>query len=50
MKYKLTKELSLKLQGKPEYEEAIKMIAKRKTDPYSVAEKLITEFLFSESR
>ena len=50
MKYKLTQELSLKLQGKPEYEKAIKLIAKRKTDPYSVAEKLIAEFLFSESR
>jgi LAO/AO transport system kinase len=50
MKYKLTKELSKKLQGKPEYEEAIKQIAKRKQDPYSVAEKLIAEFLFSESR
>lgn len=50
MKYKLTRELSLKLQGKPEYEKAIKMIAKREKDPYSVAEKLIAEFLFSETR
>ena len=50
MKYKLTQELSLKLQGKPEYEEAIKLIAKRKKDPYTVAEQLITEFLFSEIR
>ncbi len=50
MKYKLTQELSLKLQGKPEYEKAIKLIAKRETDPYTVAEKLIAEFLFSESR
>ncbi|MGY5853013.1 MAG: methylmalonyl Co-A mutase-associated GTPase MeaB [Candidatus Thorarchaeota archaeon] len=50
MKYKLTQELSLKLQGKPEYEEAIKQIAKRKKDPYTVAEQLITEFLFSEIR
>ena len=50
MKYKLTQELSQKLQGKPEYEEAIKLIAKRKKDPYTVAEQLITEFLFSESR
>ena len=50
MKYKLTKELSLKLQGQPEYEKAIEMIAKREKDPYSVAEKLIAEFLFSESR
>lgn len=50
MKYKLTRELSLKLQGKPEYEKAIKLIAKREMDPYTVAEQLITEFLFSESR
>jgi len=50
MKYKLTKELSQKLKGKPEYEKAIKLIAKRKQDPYTVAEKLIAEFLFSETR
>ena len=50
MKYKLTKELSQKLQDKPEYENAIKMIAKRKQDPYTVAEELIAEFLFSETR
>jgi len=50
MKYKLTQELSLKLQGKPEYEKAIELIAKREKDPYTVAEKLIAEFLFSESR
>ena len=50
MRYKLTQELSLKLQGKPEYEKAIEQIAKRKKDPYTVAEKLIAEFLFSESR
>ena len=50
MKYKLTQELSLKLQGQPEYEKAIEQIAKRKKDPYTVAEKLIAEFLFSESR
>jgi LAO/AO transport system kinase len=50
MKYKLTQELSLKLQGKPEYEKAIELIAKREMDPYTVAEKLIAEFLFSETR
>ena len=50
MKYKLTQELSQKLQGKPEYEEAIRMIAARKKDPYTVAEQLIAEFLFSEIR
>jgi LAO/AO transport system kinase len=50
MKYKLTQELSLKLRGKPEYENAIKLIAKREKDPYTVAEELITEFLFSEVR
>ena len=50
MKYKLTQELSQKLQGQPEYEKAIERIAKRKQDPYTVAEQLIAEFLFSESR
>ncbi|MFW9957986.1 MAG: methylmalonyl Co-A mutase-associated GTPase MeaB [Candidatus Odinarchaeota archaeon] len=50
MKYKLTQELSHKLQGKPEYEKAIRMIAERKKDPYTVAEQLIAEFLLSEIR
>jgi LAO/AO transport system kinase len=50
MKYKLTRELYQKLEGQPEYEAAIKKIASRKEDPYSVAERLIAEFLFSESR
>ncbi|MHA2320822.1 MAG: methylmalonyl Co-A mutase-associated GTPase MeaB [Candidatus Thorarchaeota archaeon] len=46
----LTRELYQKLEGQPEYEAAIKKIATRKEDPYSVAERLIAEFLFSESR
>lgn len=50
MKYKLTQELSQKLQGRPEYEKAIRLIAARKKDPYTVAEQLIAEFLFSEVR
>jgi LAO/AO transport system kinase len=50
MSYKLTRELYQKLEGQPEYEAAIKKIASRKEDPYSVAERLIAEFLFSESR
>ena len=50
MKYKLTQELYQKLEGQPEYEAAIKKIAKRKEDPYTLAEKLIADFLFSESR
>jgi LAO/AO transport system kinase len=50
MRYKLTQELYQKLEGKPEYEAAIKKIAARKEDPYSLAERLIAEFLFSESR
>ncbi|MFW9908911.1 MAG: methylmalonyl Co-A mutase-associated GTPase MeaB [Candidatus Thorarchaeota archaeon] len=45
MKYKLTKELLGSLRGSPEYEEAIRKIAQRKEDPYTVAERLITEFL-----
>lgn len=50
MRYKLTRELYQKLEGRPEYEAAIKKIASRKEDPYTVAERLIAEFLFSESR
>ena len=50
MKFKLTQELLQKLQGKPEYEQAIRRIARREEDPYSVAERLIAEFLFKESR
>jgi LAO/AO transport system kinase len=50
MKYKLTRELLAKLQGRPEYEEAIRKIAKRIDDPYSVAELLITKFLFETSQ
>lgn len=50
MKYKLTQELCQKLEGQPEYEAAIKKIAERKEDPYTLAERLIAEFLFSESR
>ena len=50
MRYKLTQELYQKLEGQPEYEAAIKKIAERKKDPYTMAEQLIAEFLFSESR
>ncbi|MHA2234577.1 MAG: methylmalonyl Co-A mutase-associated GTPase MeaB [Candidatus Thorarchaeota archaeon] len=50
IRYKLTQELYQKLEGKPEYEAAIKKIAERKQDPYTLAEQLIAEFLFSESR
>ena len=50
MRYKLTQELYQKLEGRPEYEAAIKKIAERKKDPYTMAEQLIAEFLFSESR
>ncbi len=45
MEYKLTKELLNSLRGSPEYEAAIKKIAARKEDPYSVAEEMITKFL-----
>ncbi len=45
MEYKLTQELLSSLRGSPEYEEAIKKIAQRKDDPYSVAQRLIAEFL-----
>lgn len=50
MEYKLTRELLTKLQGRPEYEEAIQKIAKRTDDPYSVAERLISKFLFEASQ
>ena len=50
MRHKLTQELYQKLEGKPEYEAAIKKIAARKEDPYSLAERLIAEFLYRESR
>jgi LAO/AO transport system kinase len=45
MEYKLTLELLTKLRGSPEYERAIKKIASRTEDPYTVAERLITKFL-----
>ncbi|MGY5860808.1 MAG: methylmalonyl Co-A mutase-associated GTPase MeaB [Candidatus Thorarchaeota archaeon] len=47
MEYKLTKELFTRLRGTPEYEHAIKKIAGRSDDPYSVAERLIADFLTS---
>lgn len=45
MKYKLTRELLMKLQGTEEFERAIQMIADRKADPYTIAERLILDFL-----
>jgi len=50
MEYRLTQELLSRLQGRPEYEEAIRKIAKRDDDPYTVAQRLIAEFLASFSR
>lgn len=47
MEYKLTNELFTRLRGTPEYEQAIKKIAGRNDDPYSVAERLIADFLTS---
>lgn len=47
MEYKLTRELFTRLRGTPEYEQAIKKIAGRDDDPYSVAERLIAGFLIS---
>ncbi|NOR38300.1 MAG: methylmalonyl Co-A mutase-associated GTPase MeaB, partial [Candidatus Thorarchaeota archaeon] len=47
MEYKLTRELFARLRGTPEYEQAIKKIAGRNDDPYSVAERLIADFLTS---
>ncbi len=50
MEHKLTTELMEKLKGLPEYEHAIKKIADRSDDPYSVAERLITQFLADYGR
>lgn len=50
MEHKLTAELMDKLKGLPEYEHAIKKIADRSDDPYSVAERLITKFLADYGR
>ncbi|RDE17693.1 MAG: methylmalonyl Co-A mutase-associated GTPase MeaB [Candidatus Thorarchaeota archaeon] len=50
MEHKLTTELMEKLKGLPEYERAIKKIADRSDDPYSVAERLITKFLADYGR
>ena len=45
MEYKLTNQLLTELRGRPEYDDAISKIAKRAEDPYTVAEKLVTDFL-----
>ncbi|NHI82720.1 MAG: methylmalonyl Co-A mutase-associated GTPase MeaB [Candidatus Thorarchaeota archaeon] len=45
MEYKLTHQLLTELRGRPEYNEAIVRIAKRNEDPYTVAEKLVMDFL-----
>jgi LAO/AO transport system kinase len=45
MKYKLTRKLLDRLRDEPEYAEAIAKIAKRNEDPYTVAERLIADFL-----
>jgi GTPase len=50
MGYKLTRELMEKLEGRPEYEQALRKIAERDDDPYSVAERLIAEFLVDYGR
>jgi len=45
MRDKLTRKLLEKLRDEPEYDDAIAKIAKRNEDPYTVAERLIAEFL-----
>lgn len=45
MRDKLTRKLLEKLRDEPEYADAIAKIAKRNEDPYTVAERLIAEFL-----
>ncbi|MCF2136738.1 MAG: methylmalonyl Co-A mutase-associated GTPase MeaB [Candidatus Thorarchaeota archaeon] len=50
MEYRLTQELLRHLQDRPEYDDAIRKIAKRDDDPYTVAQRLIAEFLAGYSR
>jgi LAO/AO transport system kinase len=50
MGYKLTRELMEKLEGRPEYEQALRKITERDDDPYTVAERLIAEFLVDYGR
>ncbi|MEM2142182.1 MAG: methylmalonyl Co-A mutase-associated GTPase MeaB [Candidatus Thorarchaeota archaeon] len=50
MEYSLTRELLHALQGRPEYEDAIRKISRREDDPYSIAQRLIAEFLAEYSR
>jgi LAO/AO transport system kinase len=50
MKYKLTRKLLDRLRDEPEYAEAISRIAKRNADPYTIAEKLIADFLVKSSK
>jgi LAO/AO transport system kinase len=47
MRYRLTRELLAKFQDSPEYAAAIQKIACRSDDPYSVAQRMIAEFLAS---
>jgi LAO/AO transport system kinase len=50
MRYRLTRKLLDRLRGEPEYTKAIDRIAKRNEDPYTVAERLIAEFLVKSSK
>ncbi|MFW9863407.1 MAG: methylmalonyl Co-A mutase-associated GTPase MeaB [Candidatus Thorarchaeota archaeon] len=50
MRYRLTRKLLDRLRDEPEYAEAIDRIAKRNEDPYTVAERLIAEFLVKSSK
>jgi LAO/AO transport system kinase len=50
MKYRLTRKLLDRLRDEPEYAEAIARIAKRNEDPYTVAERLIADFLVKSSK
>ncbi len=47
MMLRITWELLTALEGRPEFEEAIRKIAHRDDDPYGVAQRLIAEFLAS---
>ncbi len=45
MQYRLTRQLMTQLRGRAEFEEAVRNIAHRDQDPYTVAQKLVAEFL-----
>ncbi len=50
MHYRLTQQLMQQLRGRPEFEDAVRSVAQRIQDPYTVAQRLIAEFLATYRR